>query len=201
MVARLSQEVARHEGPLFVGLDGRSGAGKSTAAAVVAERLGRGGGGVAVTVIEGDTFYAGGSAATWDRCTPVDKAAGVMDWRRQRSVLRRLRRHGVATWRPFDWEADDWDADPVALSPRPVRAVVAPVVLLEGAYSCRPELADLLDLRVLLEVPVDVRRRQLLEREGEGYRAEWEARWSAAEDHYFETTMPVERFDLVLGAR
>ena len=75
----------------------------------------------------------------------------------------------------------------------------APVVVLEGAYSCRPELHDLLDLRVLLVVPDEVRRAQLRQREGEAYRAEWDARWAAAEEHYFGTVMPPERFDLVLG--
>jgi hypothetical protein len=37
-----------------------------------------------------------------------------------------------------------------------------------------------------------------LDREGEEYRADWESRWSAAEDHYFGTVMPPHRFDLVL---
>ncbi len=63
--------------------------------------------------------------------------------------------------------------------------VVAPVVMLEGAYSARPELHDLLDPHVLLDVPTEVRRHQLLEREGDEYRTDWETRWSTAEDHYF----------------
>ena len=42
----------------------------------------------------------------------------------------------------------------------------------------------------------------LLEREGLHYRAEWEARWSEAEDLYFERLMPPSAFDLVLdGSR
>lgn len=124
--------------PGFVGLDGRSGSAKSTLARALADLLAADG--PTVTIIEGDDFYAGGSAATWD--------------------------------------AGD-------------------VILLEGAYSCRPELHDLLDLRVLLDVPTDVRRRQLLEREGEHYRVDWEGRWSAAEAHYFGTIMPPTSFDLV----
>ena len=59
-------------------------------------------------------------------------------------------------------------------------------------------MADLLTLRVLLEVPRDVRRARLLRREGARYRAEWEARWTAAEDHYFGTLMPRHAFDLVI---
>ena len=69
---------------------------------------------------------------------------------------------------------------------------------MEGAYSARPELADLLSLRALLQLPRQVRRERLLLREGELYRAEWEARWGEAEDLYFEKLMPPESFDLVL---
>ncbi len=83
-------------------------------------------------------------------------------------------------------------------APNRCTARSSPVVLLEGAYSARPELHDLLDLRVLLDTPTEVRLRRLLAREGESYRADWLARWSGAEDHYFGTVMPIERFDLVL---
>ena len=180
-----------------VGLDGRSGAGKSTMAAAVAEGLRSGG--RSVVVVAGDDFYAGGSAATWDGRSAEEKAASVIDWRRQRAVLGNLRDRGAAEWRPFDWDSDDWDAEPPPLAAEPVRAVGAHVIVLEGAYSCRPELADLLDLRVLLDVPDERRRRQLLGREGDEYRADWEARWSAAEDHYFGAVVPASSFDLVVG--
>ena len=80
----------------------------------------------------------------------------------------------------------------------PVSCGPADVVILDGAYSGRPELADLLTLRVLLEVPRDVRRARLLRREGARYRAEWEARWTDAEDLYFDALMPRHRFDLVI---
>jgi para-aminobenzoate synthetase len=72
------------------------------------------------------------------------------------------------------------------------------VVLLDGAYSARPELADLFSLRVLLDADREVRRARLLQREGDTYRAEWEARWGDAEDHYFGAVMPHAAFDLVL---
>lgn len=186
--------------PVFVAIDGRSGAGKSSLSRAVVEAFGVSTSGEStVSVIEGDQFYAGGSARTWDSRPVVERAARVIDWRRQHRLLSELRTQGEGWWRPFDWDADDWDSDDVPLRTDPIRSVIAPVVLLEGAYSARPELHDLLDLRVLLEVPNEVRRRQLLEREGEEYRSDWEARWSAAEDHYFGSVMPPDRFDLVLG--
>lgn len=201
LIARLRARAATEHDPLFVGIDGRSGVGKSTLTTAVtrhlAETLDHDG---RATVIEGDDFYAGGRAAAWDRRTPADNAARVIDWRRQRDVIETLRRSGVARWRPFDWNAEDWDGDLVPLATVPTVARAAPVVILEGAYSCRPELHDLLDLRVLVEVADDVRRRQLLEREGDAYQADWEARWATAEDHYFGTVMPPEHFDLVVGS-
>jgi uridine kinase len=182
--------------PVFVALDGRSGSGKSTLACALTAACGQRD--VGVSVIEGDQFYAGGSAASWDGRSASEKADRVIDWRRQLRVLDDLRRRGVATWHPFDWEAPDWDADVVPLAATAVTATVDDLVVLEGAYSARPELHAILDVLVLLDPPRDRRRRQLLEREGDHYRADWEGRWSAAEDHYFGTVMPPGRFDLVL---
>jgi uridine kinase len=214
MMVRRSDELARPlvgvlvslvrscDRTVFVALDGRSGSGKSTVAAAVAEAMGLDAAGRPnVTVIEGDEFYAGGSAATWDRRSPSEKVDGVIDWRRQRQVLEALRDQGVASWRSFDWESSDWDADEAPLSPESTSCQAAAVVLLEGAYSARPELADLFDLRVLLEVPREVRRSQLLGREGDEYRADWEQRWTEAEERYFGTIMTAETFDLVLRPR
>lgn len=197
LLARLAATTVERPRPYVVGIDGRSGAGKSTLAAEVAARLG-----TPVVVIEGDEFYAGGSAATWDRRTAVERAESVIDWRRQRQVLDGLRQRGEATWHPFDWDAPTWDADEVPLRAEPIRTVAGPgtVVIVEGAYSCRPQLHDHLDLRVLLLAPAQLRRRRLVERDGEAYHDDWAARWTAAEDHYFSAVMPPIRFDLVLGS-
>lgn len=171
--------------PLLVALDGRSGGGKSTLARAVGAAL-------SALVIDGDDFYAGGTDACWAAMGPGEKVECVIDWRRQRDVLENLRRRQPATWRPYDWESDDGSFGP------PVSGGPADIVILDGAFSARPELADLLTLRVLRDVPRDVRRARLLRREGRRYRAEWEARWSDAEDLYFDALMPRAAFDFVL---
>ena len=150
-------------------------------------------------MIDGDEFYAGGTAERWDQRSPAEKADHVIDWRRQHRVLDDLRVHGNASWYPFDWEAPDWNSDRVPMRSTPTSTALTDVVILEGAYSARPELHDVLDVRVLLDTPPPQRRRQLLEREGDEYRADWEARWSAAEDHYFGVIMPADRFDHVVA--
>jgi uridine kinase len=172
-------------GPLLVALDGRSGSGKSTFAAAVGRRTG-------ALVIDGDDFYRGGSGQYWDALDVRTKLDLVLDWRDQRAVLERLRRFEAATWRTYDWEADD------GRRREEITAGPSDIVILDGAYSARPELTDLYALRVVLEVSRDVRRERLLRREGLRYRAEWEARWGDAEELYFETVMPPAAFDLVL---
>lgn len=194
LTQRLRAELQGRTEPLFVGVDGRSGAGKSTLAAAIADELGH----ATVAVIEGDEFYSGGSSESWDRRSAEEKADHVIDWRRQAEVLSSLRAGGRAEWFPFDWQASDWDDEPAPLSIHPVRAECRSVVILEGAYSCRPELHPWLDLTVFVDPPPEVRRGQLLAREGDEYREEWEHRWSEAEDHYFSNIMPPARFDLVV---
>ena len=171
--------------PVLVALDGRSGAGKSTLAGQVGAQVG-------ALVIDGDDFYRGGTDASWEGLGPAEKVDQVIDWERQRSLLAQLRRGEAATWQPYDWEADDGRRGAT------VTAGPAAVVILDGAYSARPELSDLYSLRVLLDVTRDIRRARLLLREGERYRAEWEARWEEAEDLYFDVLMPATAFDLVL---
>lgn len=183
LIAKLSRDRIN---PLIVAIDGRSGAGKSALAGALAAELG-------AAVIDGDDFYSGGTAGQWEAMIPAERAEHCIDWRRQRSVLEALAQGEEATWHPYDWETDDGRLSDRSCTCRPAR-----VVILEGAYSARPELADLLDLRVMLDVPDEARKERLRRREGEHYRAEWEARWASAEEYYFKNVMPPEAFDLVI---
>lgn len=182
---------------LVVAVDGRSGSGKSTIVNLTASRL------PAAAVIDGDEFYAGGSAATWDSLTAEEKVAGGIDWRRQRQVLEALTTTRSARWRAFDWDHDDWDSDtaPLVGDHRMVQVAAdaqPTVVILDGAYSARPELSDLLDVRVLVQAPGPVRRSRIRQRDGADYEADWTARWAEAEELYFGAVVPSSEFDLVL---
>lgn len=174
--------MARADGPVIVAIDGRSGVGKSTLAAELAARFD-------ATVVEGDDFYAGGVGILGD--SPQARAARCIDWQDQRRVLGDLRQGRAASWFAFDWDAfDGRTAEEATVAPP------APLVILEGAYSARPELADLLDLRVLLRVPDSVRLARLLEREGEI--GPWETQWHEAEEWYFAHAALAQGFDLVI---
>ncbi len=186
LVQHILARLPGRDDPLIVAIDGRSGAGKSTLAAEVAT-------GLDAVVIEGDDFYAGGDGAFWDAKTAAQKVDHGIDWRRQRVVLTDLLAGRRALWHPYDWDAFDG-----SLADTPLTANPAPVVILEGAYSARPELSDLIDVRVLVVIDEDVRRQRLIERDGEDYNADWDARWRSAEDHYFGSVATRDSFDLVL---
>jgi len=177
---------ARAEGlarPLIVALDGRSAVGKTTLAAALGERLG-------AAVIEGDDFYAGGTGVRAE--APAALVAACIDWQRQRHVLEALRAGEEAAWHAFDWEAFDGGLCAEATVKAP-----APIVILEGVYAARPELADLIDIAVMLRTDEGLRESRLLAREG-GIGA-WERQWHAAEDYYFEFIRPLTSFDILVS--
>lgn len=180
------RELAATRSPLVVAVDGRSGTGKSTLAAWIAGQVG-------AVVIDQDDFYAGGDIDAWRRLTPEEKADRVIDWGRVRTeALLPLRAGLPACWHPFDWDAME------GLAVEPIRAQPSRIVILEGAYSARPELANVIDLSILVTLPDATRWERLLQREGEAFMSEWHGIWDEAEEHYFGTVRPAEGFDLVI---
>lgn len=188
IVAAICRLRADREMPLLVALDGRSGAGKSTLAASVAEAID-------AAIVTSDDFYVE-PVGGWAVRSAAEKANGCIDWRRLRTeALAPLLAGRAAAYNPFDFAAA------FGLAAQLVRVEPAPVILLDGIYSARPELADLVHLAVLVDVPDETARRQrLLAREGPTFMDGWHALWDAAEDHYFAAVRPRASFDLIVAA-
>lgn len=179
--------LAQTRSPIVIALDGRSGTGKSTLSAWIAAQVG-------ASVIDQDDFYAGGEIDAWEPLTAREKADRVIDWRRVRAEALQPLRAGVgASWHPFNWETLD------GLAPGLIKAEPSNKMILDGAYSSRPELADLIDLSILVTLPDAVRRARLMLREGDELVSEWHAVWDEAEEYYFGTVRPPEAFDLVIN--
>jgi para-aminobenzoate synthetase len=179
--------------PLLVAIDGASGSGKSVLAALVRVRLD------AALVPPDDFFAAELTDADWDARTPAERAADALDWRRLRvEALEPLLAGRPARWHPFDFSAGTRPDGTYGFSLRVEVREPKPVVLVEGAYACRPELADLIDWSVLVDAPVEVRHRRLAPREDTQFLAAWHARWDAAEHWYFSQVMPPATFDRVV---
>lgn len=169
--------------PFVVAIDGRSGVGKSTLAKTLAQHM-------AAEIISSDDFFAGGEGVS--NSLPRELAAICIDWKAQRAVLEQLHRGQPATFLAYNWVAFDGSK-----STPPQHIEARKTIILEGVYSARPELRDLIDLRVLLTAPDAVRGQALVDREG-GISA-WEAQWHRAEDWYFSNAAPSEIFDFVIA--
>jgi hypothetical protein len=99
----------------------------------------------------------------------------------------------LGSYAGFDWEAFDGSLQTELTV---VELTSSQVVIVEGVYSARPELTDLLDLRLLLRVPDDVRMARLLGREPN--LTAWELQWHEAEEWYFENAAPAAGFDIIV---
>jgi uridine kinase len=187
IVATIQRLLTDRRPPILVAFDGRSGSGKSTLASRVAARV-RG------TVVEGDDFYSGGAGAEWEQRSVAEKVRYCIDWRRLKTeALDPLLAGRGATWHPFNFETG------IGLAAHSVSCEPADVIILDGVYSARPELRDIVDLTVLVDVPDDLaRRHRLVAREGQSFMDSWHALWDEAEDYYFSQIRPPSSFDLIV---
>lgn len=184
LIGKLCSHVQR---PILVALDGRSGVGKTTLAAELATRHDG-------AVIVADDFWSGGPDEEWERLPPRERAAQAIDWRRLRTeVLEPLLAGRTAYWRTFNWQTGHGLAEHTLMQ-QPARLIV-----LDGAYSARPELADIIDVAVLLRLDDQTRRSRLLARESTQFMRRWHAIWDSAEDYYFTQVRSPDSFDVVLA--
>jgi len=150
-----------------------------------------------VSVIEGDEFYTGGSIKLWSSRTVIENAQQCIDWRKQHSVITALKSNGYANWYAFDWQSEHWASNNVPKCASTSTCSIAEIVILEGVYSARSELSSLFDLRVVLQVPSQIRKKRLIAREAENLRTDWEQLWSAAEQQYFYNELDYAAIDVI----
>lgn len=147
-------------------IDGRSGSGKSTVAAVVARTWP---GPVDAQVLALDSLYPG-----WDGL-----AAATEMLRADILQPRAAGRAGV--WHRWDW-ARDRAAEAHRIDP-------AMPLIVEGAGAISPGTAPYAPIRVWLESPPLSRRTRALARDGDAYRPYWE-RWAAQEGRHLALNSP-----------
>jgi uridine kinase len=193
--AEINRLLQTRHPPILVALDGGSGAGKSTLATLLESE-------VHAVVIQLDDFFSANIPDwEWDTRSVREKARDVFDWSRLRTeALEPLLANQTARWYPFDFAAGLRHDGTYALSQQAVEKQPAPVIILEGAYSSNPQLADLIDLTVLIDVPVPERHQRLEKREGDKqFLQRWHTLWDEVERYYFSDVMPPSAFDVVVS--
>lgn len=147
--------------PLIIGIDGRSGSGKTRLSDMLnfsftTEHF-------AVRVLNLDSIYPG-----WDGLEEGTKA-----WQ---EISRNLRNGKPASYREWEWYAD---------APGPEHTIdpaQETVIICEGVGA----IAGTCDVRIVVKAPDELRYRRAIDRDGEMYRPHWE-RWAAQEEALFAT--------------
>jgi uridine kinase len=173
---------------ILVGVDGLGGAGKTVFSVAMARSL-RSAGQPAVVVHFDDFFFPSAERSIG---TPETKPiGGDFDWRRLRDdVLLPLRGNQIARYRRYDWEQDAL-AEMHEIPP-------GGIVIVEGVYCTRRELADLYDVRVWVECPRDICLARGISRDGEEARSRWELDWQPSEERYVREHAPTQAAHFVV---
>lgn len=193
IIAKIQQLQLHHQGSIVVALDGGSGAGKSTLAALIQNE-------VDSALIPLDDFFAADIPdRQWDQFTIEEKLKHVFDWQRLRNhVIEPLLKGSPAQWYAFDSESQCPDGTYEMQTDISERNP-AKIILIEGAYSASSELADLVYLAILVDVPVKERHVRLAVREAdEDSLQKWHHRWDEVETYYFTQVRPKRFFDLIV---
>ncbi len=163
LLAHARQEVLRLDTPRVIGVDGPSGAGKTSFADSLAEAL-LVRTGSRPQIVHMDDLYPG-----WDGLAEAIDLVTTC-------VLEPLAQGLDASFRRWDWSTDE--------RAEAVHVPVADWIVVEGVGSgsrrCRPNLAAL----AWLEADRDVRMARGLARDGESFRPHWE-HWAEQEQRLF----------------
>lgn len=179
--------------PLVVAIDGPSGAGKSTIAAKLSTNLD-------VSIIPLDDFFSANIPDhKWDEFTIEEKLIYVIDWVRVRTeVLSPLLQGRSARWHAFDFQSGLRADGTYGIEKDEKERKPAPIILIDGAYSSGPPLADLVDFTILVDMPLEERHTRLSKREDAEFLKQWHQRWDEVEEYYYRVVRPRSSFDLVI---
>lgn len=153
---------------LIVAIDGRCGSGKTTLAAEL-KRV------YLCELIHTDDFFLRPEQRTAERLARPGE--NVDHERFLQEVLLPLSAGKSFSYRPFSCSSGTLTA-PVSVSP-------CRITVVEGSYSCHPELRDFYDLRIFLSTDKESQLRRITERSGARSAAVFAERWIPLEEKYF----------------
>ena len=164
-----------------IAIDGRCASGKTTLAADLAETIGTG-------VVHMDDFFLPAELRTPER---LKEPGGNVHYERFRTdVMPYLQNAEAFSYPRFDCSI-------MAISGRR-EAAASPFRIVEGAYSCHPELKDYMTLRVFSDVAPEEQQRRILSRDGADAWEQFRTRWIPMEERYFKAFAIREKADIVL---
>ena len=172
IAAAARRAVPRAGATRVVAVDGRSGAGKTSLAAALRDRL-------RAPVVSLEDLYGG-----WDG---LEHGIGLL----VSAVLEPLAAGQAARVPRYDWIAREW-AEPRVIEP-------PDILIVEGVGAGARRAAAFESVLVWLEVPAPVRKKRALDRDGATFAPYWD-RWAAQEDAMLARERTPERADIVVDS-
>ena len=145
--------------PMIIGIDGRSGSGKTRLSELLEQSLSAVG--IGVRVLNLDSIYPG-----WDGLED-----GTKTWQK---ISQNMHKGKPASYREWDWHADAPGTE------HTINPTQETVIICEGVGA----IAGTCDVRIVVKAPNELRYRRAIDRDGETYRPHWE-RWAAQEEALF----------------
>lgn len=162
--------------PVLLAIDGRCAAGKTTLAAHLQAKTG-------CAVLHMDHFFLRPEQRTEER---LRQPGGNVDYDRFRmEALLPLKAEHPFSYRPFDCHRLEMG--------QPIQIAPSPFAVVEGSYSCHPELWDFYDLRVFLTVHPQEQLRRIEKRNGRTGVGLFQDKWIPMEETYFTAYSIQER--------
>ena len=165
--------------PLILAIDGRCAAGKTTLAWKLSESFD-------CSVVHMDHFFLRPRQRSEER---LAEAGGNVDYERfQEEVISGLKGGRDFSYRIFDCKEMDF------CGRQDVR--MKSLLLVEGAYCCRPEFMPLWDMTIFLDIDQEEQLRRIESRNGAEQLRHFQERWIPMEERYFQAFRLQERCTL-----
>ncbi len=164
---------------LFIAIDGRSASGKSTFAEYLKENL-------PCQVIHMDDFFLPVKERREDW---LEIPGGNIDFERfKKEILESAEKNESLRYRPFDCKSQSYLEEVLISTTMPV--------VVEGAYSCHPDLYSMYDLHIFVDIHAEQQRERILLRNGEERAANFMTTWIPLEEAYLATYNIREKCEL-----
>ncbi len=173
-------EILNEKGTVKVAVDGRCGSGKSTIGELLSKEFD-------CNLFYMDDFFLPPEKRTTER---LNEPGGNVD--RERFLEEVL----IPTTKGEDVFYKVYDCVTKSLK-EPVKITYKNVVIIEGSYSCHPDLFDFYDLHIFLTVSPEIQMQRIINRNGKEGAENFKNKWIPLEEKYFEHFEIEEKCELV----
>lgn len=163
-------KIYQQKGHVTIAIDGRCGSGKTTLANKLKAYFD-------CHIFHMDDFYLQEYQRTQERYT---EPGGNVDRERfKKEVLEPLQHHQDVLYRPFDCST-------MSISEGTLYSY-KPINIIEGSYSCHPELIDAYDLSIFVDIDETLRLKRIEKRNGKEALDMFIKKWIPLEEKYFSS--------------